>query len=90
MTEKKKDTQKTATKAVKKTVAKKTEKPVRVMVSEDSLPENALPAINIAKIYNVSDFVFYEMKKRAGITDKTLLTMPEFRKQYEKVITKGR
>ena len=85
MADKKKDTQKTATKAVKKTVAKKTEKPVRVMVSED-----ALPAINIAKIYNISDFNFFALKKKTGITDSTLLTMSEFRKKYQEAIKEGR
>lgn len=85
MADKKKDTQKTATKAVKKTVAKKTEKPVRVMVSED-----ALPAIKIAQIYNISKFDFFALKKKTGITDDTLLTMSEFRKQYKKAIKEGR
>lgn len=85
MADKKKDTQKTANKAVKKTVAKKTEKPVRVMVSED-----ALPAIKIAQIYNISKFDFFALKKKTGITDDTLLTMSEFRKQYKKAIKEGR
>lgn len=85
MANKKKDTQETAVKTAKKTVAKKTEKPVRVMVSED-----ALPAINIAKIYNISKFDFFALKKKTGITDDTLLTMSEFRKQYKKAITEGR
>ena len=85
MADKKKDTQKTATKAEKKTVAKKAKKPVRVMVSED-----ALPAINIAKIYNISKFDFFALKKKTGITDNTLLTMSEFREQYQKAIKEGR
>ena len=85
MADKKKNTQKTATKAVKKTVAKKTEKPVRVVVSED-----ALPAINIAQIYNISNFDFFALKKKTGITDDTLLTMSEFREQYKKAIKEGR
>ena len=68
-------------KNTKKTVAKATVKPVKIMVSED-----ALPAIDIAKIYNISTFDFFVLKKEAGIEDNTLLTMPEFRKKYQKII----
>lgn len=85
MATKKKETQETTVKATKKVAAKKVEKPVRVMVNEDSLP-----AINIAKIYNISKFDFFALKKKTGITDDTLLAMSEFREKYQKAIKEGR
>lgn len=81
MVEKKKNAKKTDDKTTVKPVAKAVKKPVRVMVSED-----ALPAIEIAKIYNISSFDFFALKKKTGIDDKTLLTMSEFRDKYQKAM----
>ena len=85
MTEKKKNAKKTTTKAAIKPVAKVAEKPVRVMVRED-----ALPAIDIAQIYNIAPFRFFAFKKKTGISDDTLLTMSDFKEKYQKVIKEGR
>lgn len=81
MVEKKKNAKKTVNKTEAKTVTKAVKKPVRVMVSED-----ALPAIDIAKIYNISTFDFFTLKKKTGINNETLLTVSEFRDKYQKAI----
>jgi len=82
MADKKKNVKKTDEKTVEKPIVKAAVKqPKKVMVSED-----ALPAIEIAKVYNISSFDFFTLKKKLGISDDTLLTMSKFREEYQKII----
>lgn len=79
MTEKKKETKKTvAKKAVKAKANTQTQAPVQ--------QEDVYPAINIAKIFGISDFAFFMIKEATGIDDGTLLTMNKFRAYYKEII----
>ena len=51
--------------------------------------EPKYPAAQIAQSLNISDFVFFAMKKAEGIDDGSFLTISQFQRIQNK-ITKGR
>lgn len=73
----KKETKKAATKKV--VLPPKTK--VKTLVKEE-----VYPAAEIAQSLSISDFAFLIMKRKAGITDGTFLTITEFRKLYKEII----
>ena len=76
MTEKKKET--------KKTAAKKAQANTKALAPVQQ--EDVYPAINIANIFGISDFAFYMIKEAKGIDDGTLMTMSQFQKYYKEIV----
>ena len=76
MTEKKKTTKK-ATKRV--VAAPKVQAPV-VETKED-----VFPAIEVAKIIGLSDFVFFRIKKQYNINDGTLVSISQMQEYFTQI-----
>lgn len=78
MTEKKKTTKKTVTKAIA-TPKVKAKAPIAVK-------EDVYPAINVAKIIGLSDFDFLTIKNKKGINDGSLLSIAQMQEYYDEII----
>lgn len=73
-------------KEAKKTTAKKKVVVPPKTKAKTLAKEKVYPASEIAKLLGISQFAFHVMKKEAGITDGSLLTIAEFRILQEQII----
>ena len=87
MAEKKKENKKADAKAIAKSTIKAPKKtPKRAQSNTRAKAsvkkEEVYPAVQIAEMFGISDFVFYMIKEANNLNDGSLLTVSEFQKYH--------